>query len=63
VLVPNYSIDIAQFTFVGEAALMFWLLIKGTRKDFSNSAADQDHYGDPDSLPGGRQSAAVGQRR
>jgi len=61
VLVPNYSINIAQFTFVGEAALMFWLLIKGTRKDFSNGDADQGHYFDPNSLPV-RQSApsAVG---
>jgi Domain of unknown function (DUF4386) len=41
VLVPNYSVNIAQFTFVGEAALMFWLLIKGTRKDFSKGEADQ----------------------
>ena len=65
VLVPNYSINIAQFTFVGEAALMLWLLIKGTRKDFSNGEADQGHYFDPDSLPGGRQSApsAVGEPR
>jgi hypothetical protein len=63
VLVPNYSVDIAQFTFVGEAALMFWLLIKGTRKDFSNGELDQDHHLDPDSLPGGRQSAAVGEPR
>lgn len=61
VLVPNYSINIAQFTFVGEAALMFWLLIKGSRKDFSNGDADQGHYFDPDALPV-RQSApsAVG---
>jgi Domain of unknown function (DUF4386) len=51
VLVPNYSINIAQYTFVGEAALMFWLLIKGTRKDFSNRDGDQGHHFDPDSLP------------
>jgi hypothetical protein len=63
VLVPNYSIDMAQFTFVGEAALMFWLLIKGARKDFSNAPVDQDHYVDPESLPGRRQSAAVGEPR
>jgi hypothetical protein len=63
VLVPNYSMNIAQLTFVGEAALMLWLLIKGTRKDFSNGEVDQDHYSDPDSLPGGRQSAAVGEPR
>ena len=63
VLVPNYSIDIAQFTFVGEAALMFWLLIKGTRKDFSNGEVDQDHYAARHSLPGARESAAVGEPR
>jgi len=63
VLVPNYSIDMAQFTFVGEAALMFWLLIKGARKDFSNGPVDQDHYVDPESLPGRRHSAAVGEPR
>lgn len=63
VLVPNYSINIAQFTFVGEAALMFWLLIKGTRKNFSNGEADQDHDVNRDSLLGGRESAAVGEPR
>jgi Domain of unknown function (DUF4386) len=50
VLVPNYSMNIAQFTFIGEAALMFWLLIKGTRKDFSDGEADRGHHFDPDSL-------------
>jgi hypothetical protein len=35
VLVPGPSISIGQFTFVGEVALIFWLLIKGSRKDFS----------------------------
>jgi hypothetical protein len=49
VLVPGPSISIGQFTFVGEVALMFWLLIKGTRKDFSNGEADQGHHFDPDS--------------
>jgi len=63
VLVPNYSINIAQFTFVGEAALMFWLLIRGRRKDFSNAEADEGHYVEPDPLPGGRQSAAIGEPR
>jgi hypothetical protein len=63
VLVPNYSVDIAQFTFVGEAALMFWLLIKGARKDFSNGEVDQDHYSDLESLPRRRQSAGVGEPR
>jgi len=63
VLVANYSIDIAQFTFVGEAALMFWLLIRGRRKDFSNGEGEEGHYFEPDSLPGDRQSAAVGEPR
>ena len=31
VLVPDYSISVAAFGFVGEVALIFWLLIKGTR--------------------------------
>jgi hypothetical protein len=31
VLVPGYALDIGRFTFVGEAALMLWLLIKGSR--------------------------------
>src|SRR3954447_2011146 len=31
VLVPGYSLNIAQFTFVGEAALLVWLLVKGVR--------------------------------
>jgi hypothetical protein len=47
VLVPGPSISIGQFTFVGEVALIFWLLIKGTRKDFSD--AEAGHHFDPDS--------------
>jgi hypothetical protein len=31
VLVPGHSISIAQFAFVGEVALIFWLLIRGRR--------------------------------
>lgn len=31
VLVPAYSISVAQFAFVGEVALIFWLLVKGRR--------------------------------
>jgi hypothetical protein len=50
VLVRGPSISIGQFTFVGEVALIFWLLIKGTRKDFSDGEADQDHRFVPDSL-------------
>jgi hypothetical protein len=49
VLVPGPSISIGQFTFIGEVALIFWLLIKGTRKDFSDGEADQGHHFDPDS--------------
>jgi hypothetical protein len=49
VLVPGPSISIGQFTFIGEVALIFWLLIKGTRKDFSDAEADQGHHFDPDS--------------
>ena len=41
VVVPGYAIDIGRFTFVGEAALIFWLLIKGSRKNFSRG----DHAG------------------
>jgi hypothetical protein len=58
VLVPGPSVGIGQFTFVGEVALMFWLLIRGTRKDFSHGEADRGHYFAPDSLdstPIGRQ--------
>jgi hypothetical protein len=50
VLVPGPSISIGQFTFVGEVALLFWLLIKGTRKDFSDGEAGRGHHFDPDSL-------------
>jgi hypothetical protein len=50
VLVPDYSISIGQFTFVGEVALIFWLLIKGSRKDFSHGEADRKLQLDPDSL-------------
>lgn len=31
VLVPDYSFSFAQFVFVGETALIFWLLIRGRR--------------------------------
>jgi Domain of unknown function (DUF4386) len=50
VLMPGPSISIGQFTFVGEVALMLWLLIRGTRKDFSHGEGDQGHYFAPDSL-------------
>jgi hypothetical protein len=50
VLVPGYALDIGRFTFVGEVALIFWLLIKGSRKDFSRGKADRELQLDPDSL-------------
>jgi hypothetical protein len=56
VLVPGPSISIGQFTFVGEVALIFWLLIKGSRKDFRRGQADRGDQLDPDffgSPPGG----------
>ena len=31
ILVPDYSVSVSQFTFVGEVVLIFWLLIKGRR--------------------------------
>ena len=40
VLVPGYALDISRFTFVGEAALIFWLLIKGSRKDYNRGEID-----------------------
>jgi hypothetical protein len=50
VLVPAYALDISRFTFVGEAALMFWLLIKGSRKQLSRKQAARADHLDPDSL-------------
>jgi uncharacterized protein DUF4386 len=35
-LSPNYNISLAQFTFVGEALLLFWLLWRGV-KGFENA--------------------------
>jgi hypothetical protein len=49
VLIPDYSINISGFTFVGEATLMLWLLIKGSRKDFSRREIGRA-LPDPDSL-------------
>jgi hypothetical protein len=49
VLVSGYALDIGRFTFVGEATLMLWLLIKGSRKDFSRRAVGRA-LPDPDSL-------------
>ena len=49
VLIPDYSMNISGFTFVGEATLMLWLLIKGSRADFSQGKADRGLQLDPDS--------------
>ena len=50
VLIPDYSMNISGFTFVGEAALMFWLLIKGSRKDFSRREANRGDQLHPEAL-------------
>ena len=31
IILPNYNLTIAIFTFVGEWLLVFWLLIKGSK--------------------------------
>lgn len=31
VLIPDYSFELAMFTFIGEVALIFWLLIRGRK--------------------------------
>jgi hypothetical protein len=38
VLVSGYSLNVAQVTFVGEAVLIFWLLIKGRRLTLTPAA-------------------------
>ncbi len=48
VLIPDYSISIGQFTFVGEVALIFWLLISGSRNDFRHADTNHHHELDPD---------------
>ena len=48
VLVTDYALNISQFTFVGEATLMLWLLIKGSRGDFTRREAGRAVL-DPDS--------------
>jgi hypothetical protein len=45
VLVQDYAISIGQFTFVGEVALIFWLLISARRNDF-RSHDDPDTTGE-----------------
>ena len=49
VLVPGYALGIGRFTFVGEAALMFWLVIKGSRTGFSRGETDRGLQMDPGS--------------
>ena len=49
VLVRDYSISVGAFTFVGEVALIFWLLIVGRRKDFGRGEADRSDYRAPSS--------------
>ncbi len=48
VLVPGYSISIGAFTFVGEVALIFWLLIKGRRHHFNRGSTDRFQHREPD---------------
>lgn len=31
IVLPNYGVSIAQFTFIGEVLLIFWLLLKGIK--------------------------------
>jgi Domain of unknown function (DUF4386) len=50
VLVPGYVLDSGRFTFVGEAALIFWLLAKESRKDFRRSEPDGEPKLDQGSL-------------
>jgi hypothetical protein len=50
VLIPDYSMNISGFTFVGEATLMLWLLIKGSRKNFSRGETDRALQPDQDTL-------------
>ena len=38
-LLPSPTISVGQFTFVGEVALLFWLLISGRRHDFRGQDA------------------------
>jgi hypothetical protein len=44
VLVPNYSLTIAMYTFVGEPLLMFWLLWKGIRGFAPNVSAQSKAF-------------------
>lgn len=48
VLVPGYSFSVGAFTFVGEVALILWLLIKGRRHHFNRGPADRPDHPEPD---------------
>lgn len=39
VLVPGFAITVSAFTFVGEVALMLWLLVRGPRLTITSGAA------------------------
>jgi hypothetical protein len=46
VLLPGPQVSIAQFTFVGEVALILWLLVVGRRKSFrTDGPVHPDHVG------------------
>lgn len=40
VLIPNYSLPLIAFTFIGEVLLLFWLLIKGTKTEPTSKNTD-----------------------
>jgi len=41
VLIPDYALDLAVFTFIGELVLIFWLLIRGRKlPDMSGSSSE-----------------------
>ena len=50
VLVSGDTVSIGQFTFVGEVALIFWLLIKGSRTAVRPRKALPGHDPDPDTM-------------
>jgi hypothetical protein len=62
VLVPGPSVSIGLFTFIGEVAFTCWLLIKGSRKDFSvgDDAGRELQLDAPaDARPASRDNVAV----
>lgn len=58
VLIPDYSISIAQFVFVGEAALIFWLLIRG-RRITTRGPAPEEPITSEENVPGPVKSPIV----